>query len=224
MEVHKDFPAHPENYQRGRAQPVSFLVFHYVGATGGARANARYYGTTPGIGASAHYFVDHAPGAEVWASVPEGDTAWHCGAKRYRHPDCRNANSIGIEMCCHQDAQGNWTIDEATLAAAAELGRDIMARYGIPLENVLRHYDVTGKLCPRPLIEENKWTAFKARLEDDMVSYKTIEDVPASYRPSVQKLLDKGVLKGYENGAIYVSEDLCRTITILDRLGLLEGR
>ena len=224
MVIHKDYPCHVDNYQRGRAQPLSFLVFHYVGATGGARNNAKYYGRTPGIGASAHYFVDHAPNAEVWASVPEGDTAWHCGAKSYRHPTCRNANSIGIEMCCHQDASGGWYIDEATMAAAAELGRDIMARYGIPLENVLRHYDVTGKLCPRPLIEENKWTAFKARLEDDMVSYKTIEDVPASYRPSVQKLLDKGVLKGYENGAIYVSEDLCRTITILDRLGLLEGR
>ena len=110
------------------------------------------------------------------------------------------------------------------MAAAAELGRDIMARYGIPLENVLRHYDVTGKLCPRPLIDEDKWAAFKARLEDDMVSYKTIEDVPASYRPSVQKLMDRGGLKGYDNGAIYVSEDLCRTITILDRLGLLDGR
>ena len=224
MVIHKDYPCHVDNYQRGRAQPVSFLVFHYVGATGGARNNAKYYGRTPGIGASAHYFVDHAPNAEVWASVAEADTAWHCGAKSYRHPTCRNANSIGIEMCCHQDAKGNWYIDEATLAAAAELGREIMARYGIPLEHVLRHYDVTGKLCPRPLIGEDKWAAFKARLEDDMVSYKTIEDVPASYRPSVQKLLDKGVLKGYENGAIYVSEDLCRTITILDRLGLLEGR
>ena len=115
MEVHKDFPAHPENYQRGRAQPVSFLVFHYVGATGGARNNARYYGRTPGIGASAHYFVDHAPNAEVWASVPEEDTAWHCGAKSYRHPACRNANSIGVEMCCHQDAKGGWYIVEATL-------------------------------------------------------------------------------------------------------------
>ena len=222
MEVHKDFPAHPENYQRGRAQPVSFLVFHYVGATGGAEANAKYYSRTPGIGASAHYFVGHASeGAAIWQSVSEADTAWHCGAKSYRHPICRNANSIGVEMCCHLDAQGNWTIDEATMAAAAELGRDIMARYGIPLENVLRHYDVTGKLCPRPLIEENKWTAFKARLEDDMVSYKTIEDVPASYRPSVQKLMDRGAIKGYDNGAIYVSEDLCRTITILDRLGLI---
>ena len=182
MEVHKDYPCHVDNYQRGRAQPVSFLVFHYVGATGGARNNAKYYHDRA-LKISAHYFVGHASeGAAIWQSVAEADTAWHCGAKRYRHPTCRNANSIGIEMCCHQDTAGNWYIDEG------------------------------------------KWAAFKARLEDDMVSYKTIEDVPASYRPSVQKLMDRGALKGYDNGAIYVSEDLCRTITILDRLGLLDGR
>ena len=168
MEVHKDYPCHVDNYQRGRAQPVSFLVFHYVGATGGARNNAKYYHDRV-LKISAHYFVGHASeGAAIWQSVAEEDTAWHCGAKSYRHPTCRNANSIGIEMCCHQDAKGNWYIDEATLAAAAELGRDIMARYGIPLENVLRHYDVTGKLCPRPLIDEDKWAAFQARLEETM--------------------------------------------------------
>ena len=54
MEVHKDFPAHPENYQRGRAQPVSFLVFHYVGATEGARNNAKYYHDRV-LKISAHY-------------------------------------------------------------------------------------------------------------------------------------------------------------------------
>lgn len=170
MEVHDGLLCHRDNYQRGRARPVSFLVFHYVGAAGGAEANARYYHSTPGIGASAHYFVDHGPDAQVWTSVPEGDTAWHCGRSdgKYKHPACRNANSIGIEMCCHQRADGTWYIDEETMAAAAELGRDIMARYGIPMENVLRHYDVTGKLCPRPLIDEGKWAAFKDRLEDTM--------------------------------------------------------
>lgn len=169
MTVHKDYPCNLDNYQRGRAQPVSFLVYHYVGATGGAEANAKYYHNTPNIGASAHYFVGHASeGAAIWQSVDEADTAWHCGAKSYRHPTCRNANSIGIEMCCRKDAAGVWYIDEATMVAAAELGRDIMARYSIPLGRVLRHYDVTGKLCPRPLVDDAAWAAFRTRLEDDM--------------------------------------------------------
>ena len=210
------------NYRPGRTQPVEYIVVHYTGNwSDTAKNNADYFARTV-TGTSAHYFVDEEA---VWQSVREEDTAWHCGRTdgRYKHPKCRNANSIGIEMCCHQDAKGNWTIDEATYRVAAQLGRDIMARYGIPLENVLRHYDVTGKLCPQPLVDEDKWTAFKARLEDnDMTCYKTIGDVPAAYRPSVQKLLDQGVLKGYGGGAIDVSEDLCRTVTILDRLGLLD--
>ena len=224
MVLHTDYPCHPANYKGGREMPVAYLVYHYVGATGGGAANARYFHNTAGTGASAHYFVGHASeGAEIWSSVPEGDTAWHCGAKTYRHPKCRNANSIGIEMCCHRRGDGTWYIDEETMAAAAELGREIMARYGIPLDHVLRHYDVTGKLCPRPLIDEGAWADFKKRLEgeEEMTYYKTIGDVPADYRPTVQKLLDKGALKGYGDGTINVSEDLCRTMTILDRLGLL---
>ena len=225
MEVHKDYPCHVDNYQRGRAKPVSLLVYHDVGATGGGKANAKYYHSADGVGESAHYFVGHASeGAEIWSSVPEADTAWHCGAKTYRHPACRNANSIGIEMCCHQHPDGTWYIDEATMAAAAELGREIMARYAIPLDHVLRHYDVTGKLCPRPLIDEGAWADFKKRLEgEEMTCYKTIGDVPADYRPAVQKLLDAGALKGYGDGTIQVSEDLCRTAVILDRLGLVKG-
>ena len=224
MDMHTDYPCHPANYKGGREMPVAYLVYHYVGATGGGAANARYFQNTAGTEASAHYFVGHASeGAEIWSSVPEGDTAWHCGAKTYRHPTCRNANSIGIEMCCHRRGDGTWYIDEETMAAAAELGREIMARYGIPLDHVLRHYDVTGKLCPRPLIDEGAWADFKKRLEgeEEMTYYKTIGDVPDDYRPAVQKLLDNGALQGYGDGTINVSEDLCRTVTILDRLGLL---
>lgn len=57
--------------------------------------------------------------------------------------------------------------------------------------------------------------------DDDMTYYKTINDVPNDYRQSVQKLITKGVLKGYGNGEINVSEDFCRTMTVLDRLNLL---
>lgn len=66
MNIHADYRCHHTNYQRGRVQPVSFLVFHYVGATGGAQANAKYFYNTANAGASAHYFVGHASeGAEI---------------------------------------------------------------------------------------------------------------------------------------------------------------
>lgn len=225
MNINTDYPCNPDNYKRGREQPVSFLVYHYVGAEGSALQNAKYFNTHKNVNASAHYFVGNkTENGAIYRCVKEEDTAWHVGANKYYHPTCRNANSIGIEMCCHLDENENWYIDEVTYEKAAELGKDIMMRYNIPMENVLRHYDVTHKQCPKPLIDEAKWADFKKRLEDDMVYYRTINDIPESYRPSIQKLVDSGYLKGYGYGVLSVSEDFCRIITILDRIGVLDMR
>ena len=57
--------------------------------------------------------------------------------------------------------------------------------------------------------------------EDNMTYYKTLNDVPDWYRVAVKKAMDKGALNGTGDG-INVSEDLCRTLTILDRLGKLD--
>lgn len=57
--------------------------------------------------------------------------------------------------------------------------------------------------------------------EDEMPIYKTINDVPGWYRPAVQKAVDKGALNGTGGKEINVSEDLCRVLTVLDRLGKL---
>lgn len=66
-----------------------------------------------------------------------------------------------------------------------------------------------------------KVTTTNKEEDDDMKYYAKITDVPTSYRTSVQKLINKGVLKGDGNGVINVSEDFCRTMTVLDRLNLL---
>lgn len=58
--------------------------------------------------------------------------------------------------------------------------------------------------------------------EAEMTYYKNINDVPAAYRDSVKKAMNNGVLKGTGNGNLDISEDLCRMLTILDRLGLLK--
>ena len=153
------------------SRDIKYIVIHYVGALGGAEANCRY-SASKYIGASAHYFVGH--GGEVWQSVEDKDIAWHCGAKSYRHPDCRNSNSIGIEMCVRKRdtssmgaADTDWYFEPETVAAAGQLARELMERYGIPAGNVLRHYDVTGKICPNPyVVDADAWTAFLAGLAE----------------------------------------------------------
>lgn len=207
-----------DNYRVGRTQPVRYIVMHYTANNGDtAKNNCDYYHRVGGLQASAHYFVDEYG---VMQSVLEGDTAWHCGARAYWHPECRNANSIGIEMCSRKRADGSYYIKPETVANAAALAKDIMQRYGIDTDHVLRHYDVTGKHCPMPWVDDPaQWAAFKDMLtpehqneeeDENMVKYKTIDDVPEWYRSEVQELMDAGALKGTGNGAIDISEDVVR--------------
>lgn len=58
--------------------------------------------------------------------------------------------------------------------------------------------------------------------DDGVVTYKTLDDVPSWYKTAVQKAMDKDALKGTGKGEINVSEDLCKTLTVLDRLGKLD--
>lgn len=208
----------PSNYRAGRTQPVRYIVMHYTANNGDtARNNCDYYHRVGGLQASAHYFCDEHGAMQ---SVLECDTAWHCGARAYWHPECRNGNSIGIEMCSRKRADGSYYILPETVVNAAALAREIMQRYGIDTDHVLRHYDVTGKRCPMPWVDDPaQWTAFKDTLtlgrtneeeDENMVKYKTIDDVPEWYRSEVQELMDAGALKGTGNGAIDISEDVVR--------------
>lgn len=142
---------------------IKYLVKHYVGATGGALANCKHFRDTY-IGASAHYFVGH--NGEIWQCVEDKDVAWHVGAKRYKHKYCRNSNSIGVELCVKKDSSGRWYYTEATKKAAIELFVFLMKKYNIPISNVLRHYDVTGKICPEPdVLSVPIWDTFKTELQ-----------------------------------------------------------
>lgn len=210
-------PCHRDNYKKGRNSAVKYLVIHYVGALGSAAANARYYGTTPGIGASAHYFVGHAAeGAAVWSSVPEGDTAWHVGAKRYVHPECRNGNSIGVELCCHRRADGTWYFDRETVDAAVALCRDIVGRYGLDRAHVLRHYDVTHKKCPAPFVDDvEAWLAFKKRIFEEE---RTMDEPAGWAKEAWEKAADRKVLDGTRPGEPVTRQELA---AVMDRLGLL---
>lgn len=212
----------PSNYRAGRTQPVRYIVMHYTANNGDtAKNNCDYYHRVGGLQASAHYFVDEHGAMQ---SVREGDTAWHCGARAYWHPECRNANSIGIEMCSRKRADGSYYIKPETVANAAALAREIMQRYGIDTDHVLRHYDVTGKRCPMPWVDDPaQWTAFLAMLtpehpneeeEEPMTRYNKIDDVPAWAQDTVRALMDAGALKGDEHGCIDLSRDMVRGMVI----------
>ncbi len=155
-----------ENYGGERStDSIKYIVVHYTGNDGDTdENNGKYFGNNV-VGVSAHYFVDDD---SVTQSVPDNFVAWHCGGATYKHKKCRNSNSIGVEIC---DDVKNGTIypSEKTIANALELVEWLMKKYSVPKANVIRHYDVTGKLCPAywcgTVEKDAKWeTAFWNRL------------------------------------------------------------
>ena len=161
--------ANGANFARGRTQPIEFLVIHYTANNGDTVQNNLDYFSRNAVGASAHYFVDENGYGQ---SVKDQDTAWHCGANQYKHPDCRNANSIGIELCSKKDSRGNYYFMDQTVYNAAALARQLMQTYGIDRAHVLRHYDVTGKRCPAPMVDNpTLWENFLNLLEDKTMTY-----------------------------------------------------
>ena len=163
------------NYGGSRnASQIRYLVYHYTGNDGDKAANNAAYFQNNIVKASAHYFVDDTA---VYLSVPELKIAWSVGGNKYDNADktgvgtmygiITNTNSISIEMC-DTIRNGVYQASEATLANAVALGRALMKKYGIPIENVYRHFDVTGKHCPSYLVNAQKWAEFKERLTMDI--------------------------------------------------------
>jgi len=91
---------------------------------------------------------------------------------------CTNSNSIGIEMCSRKYSNGSYYFKEQTVINCALLVKYLMNKYNISSNNVIRHYDVTGKICPKPFVDNHQeWIQFKSRLKEDNVSlgiYKVI--------------------------------------------------
>lgn len=190
------------NYSPGRTSPISYIVIHYTANSGDTAQNNLDYFARAKTGTSAHYFVDEN---EVCQSVKDMDVAWHCGRSdgQYKHPYCRNSNSIGIEMCNSLKA-----VPEAVKQRTADFVRELMSRYGVPVQNVLRHYDVTGKRCPAPWVDDPQaWMDFKALLEVEELTQEQFDSMMDNYlarrnakpaddwaKPYIQEAIDAGVM------------------------------
>lgn len=171
MFINKNYPCNSKNYGKTRdTKNIKFIVIHYTAnKTDKAVNNCKYF-QTAGRNASAHYFVDNDG---VWQSVEDNIVAWSVGGSRYTNYKttggakfygiCTNSNSISIELC-----STNGIITDKTQDNAIELVKILMKKYNIPISNVIRHFDVTGKKCPgwNGWCNNNseKWNAFLAKL------------------------------------------------------------
>lgn len=202
---------------------ILYLVVHYTGnggQTATAKGNASYFAATERK-ASAHYVVDE--GDSIYQCVPDHVTAYAVGdgGKGTMKGVITNGNSISIEMVSHSDT-GGYYIPEETLARTAELLRALRKKYP-GIQGIYRHYDVTGKKCPAPLVAKEAWERFLDRVKEDaeMKLYKHTTQMPDWAAASVRKAIGKGFLTVNSKGEISVYEPNLQVIVMMDRMGLL---
>ena len=174
-----------DHMTRGRSHAIDRIVVHFTATLASARNNATYFARNEGQGASAHYFVDDIT-PEIYQSVAEGDTAWHAGNW------AMNCRAIGIEV-----VSAGEDFSAAEVEKLGWLVRKLMAKYGIGASGVIRHYDVTGKLCPAPYVASSKWAALKAAITGGAASGGTTAVAPEG---AVAELAQRVIAGEFGNG------------------------
>ena len=148
------------NFSSRKGTSIKYIVIHDTGNTSkGADANAHFsFFNSADRQSSAHYFVDDT---QVLRIIKDSDKAWHCGDGNGKY-GITNENSLGIEICINMNGNFNIAFDKA-----AELTSFLMKKYNITLENVVRHYDASRKICPNSMSKNNweKWNKFKEDLK-----------------------------------------------------------
>lgn len=148
---------------------VKKVVIHWVGnANSTAQANRNYFESlkTKKIYASAHYIIGLE--GEILQCIPENEIAYHATVA--------NGYSIGIENC-HPRWDGKF--NEKTYNSLIELCVDICKRYNLdPEKDIIRHYDVTKKECPRYYVKNmDAWLKLKADVKAQMQDGKADQEL-----------------------------------------------
>lgn len=134
-------------------EKVNGIVIHYTANPGAtAIANRNYFENlkdTHTTKASAHFIV--GLDGEIVQCIPTAEIAYASNE--------RNSDTISIE-CCYQKEDGSF--EQATYDSVIRLTAWLCAKFGLTSEDVIRHYDVTGKLCPKYYVEhEDAWAYFR---------------------------------------------------------------
>ena len=104
--------------------------------------------------ASAHFIVGYD--GEIIQCIPLDEIAYAVKGRNY--------DSLSIE-CCYRSQDGSFS--EETKESLAALLAYLLRLYGLEEEDILRHYDCGGKLCPIYYVEhEEEWEALKEMVSD----------------------------------------------------------
>lgn len=151
---------------------VRAIVAHWTANTdkgADAQANRNYFNNgSPGPkgtlrAASAHYCVDDH---SIIQCLPDHEVGFHVGAKNYLPAGISlirgtsltpNHFTVGFEMCVNMD--GDWA---KTYENSARLAAWLLLKHNLGVDQLLRHHDITGKDCPKMMLDAKVWERFKA--------------------------------------------------------------
>ena len=137
-------------------EAVRGIVVHYVGNPGtSAQANRNFF-ANPTTEVCSHFVIGLE--GEIIQCVPLGE--------RSAASNDRNRDTISIEVC-HPDESGKF--NDTTYASLVKLTAWLCTEFELDTSDVIRHYDVTGKLCPLYFVEhEDAWESFKSDLSAEI--------------------------------------------------------
>lgn len=211
ININKSFGTHNTSKRTGK---IEYIVIHYVGATGDAKANVDYHNKKSTTNASADFFVGH--NGDVWQynTDLEGRYCWAVGGGKKSpyggslYGIAKNANCINIEMCVlneTSDRSANsrgWNLTLATRNATVELTKYLMEKFGIDANHVIRHLDVNGKVCPGLQgwntvggNKEDAWMRFKRDISNNQVANVTVTS-----KKSVDEIAKEVIAGEWGNG------------------------
>ena len=145
-------PINPYSRPGTPLEAVNGVVIHYSGNPGTTAEQNRSYFAGLALShetyASSQFLIDMD--GSVIQCVPVNEIAY-CSSQR-------NADTLSIEVC-HPDESGRFT--EETQASLTRLVQRACDTYGLARDQILRHYDVTGKECPRYFVgHPDAWETF----------------------------------------------------------------
>lgn len=136
-----------------KTEKINGIVMHYTANPGATAMDNRNYfeglKDSHETKTSSNFIV--GLDGEIVQCVPTWEVA-------YASND-RNSDTVSIE-CCHPDESGKF--NQKTYKSMVELTAWLCLKFGLTQEDVIRHYDVTGKNCPKYFVEDEKvWEQFK---------------------------------------------------------------
>ena len=138
---------------------INNIVVHYTGNPTSTAQNNRDYFNKPDTDVCSHFVI--GLDGEIIQCVPLDEKS--------AASNNRNLDTISIEVC-HPDSSGKF--NDATYASLVKLTAWLCDNSGLKAKDVIRHYDITGKVCPKYFVDnQSAWEDFLEDVKEELKNY-----------------------------------------------------